>query len=72
MGVVECEKDFRPYVPEKEGLTPILEFHWGIMKRTTVQTLLDLLYNITKRLNNKDITVKPYRTVDSSYRFSIH
>lgn len=62
MGIVKCDKDFCPYVPERENLKPLLEFHWGIMGLDTAHRLIDLLHRVLKRLNNGTIAVKPYLT----------
>ena len=62
MGIVKCDKDFCPYVPERENLKPLVEFHYGILQSDKQEYLLDLLHRIADRLNNGTITVKPYLT----------
>ncbi|MCM1437830.1 MAG: hypothetical protein NC131_01270 [Roseburia sp.] len=62
MGIVKCDKDFCPYVPENENLKPLVEFHYGILKYDKQIYLLHFLERIAERLNNGTITIKPYLT----------
>lgn len=62
MGIVKCDKDFKPYVPSQDDLVPLLEFHYGIMHFDKAKELLHLLERIADRLNNNSIKVKPYST----------
>lgn len=71
MGIVKCDKDFRPYVPERESLKPLLEFHYGILPYDKQIYLLHFLERIAIRLNNGTITVKPYLTKENIKYWSL-
>lgn len=67
MGIVKCDENFWPYVPQREGLKPLLEFHYGLFQHQTTIKLLDLLNRIATRLNQGSIAVKPYLTINPNF-----
>lgn len=71
MGIVKCDKDFYPYVPDRENLKPLVEFHYGILQWDKQKYLLDLLNRIAERLNKGTITVKPYLTKNNVKYWSL-